>query len=255
MSQLTFNLETFKGPLDLLLVLIRKNKVNIYDIPISEILDQYLEVMAQMKELDLEVSSEFLVLAATLLQIKSKMLLPKEEDEADEDDPREELVKRLLEYKTFKEKSEFLKEKENEGYKMFFKLPKVIEALPIVYDYTDLDKDVLFKAYKTTFLNLERKMPPPKKSFSGIVGHEKVSVRERVRKIWKKIINKSRVLFKDIFSDSTSKPEAVASFLAVLELIKLKKIRVEGEMDNCTVILSDKDADFNLEGVIEGIED
>ena len=208
-----------------------------------------------MKELDLEVSSEFLVLAATLLQIKSKMLLPKEEDEADEDDPREELVKRLLEYKTFKEKSEFLKEKENEGYKMFFKLPEVIEALPIVYDYTDLDKDVLFKAYKTTFLNLERKMPPPKKSFSGIVGHEKVSVRERVRKIWKKIINKSRVLFKDIFSDSTSKPEAVASFLAVLELIKLKKIRVEGEMDNCTVILSDKDADFNLEGVIEGIED
>ena len=81
MSQLTFNLETFKGPLDLLLVLIKKNKVNIYDIPISEILDQYLQVMAEMKELDLEISSEFLVLAATLLQIKSKMLLPKEDED------------------------------------------------------------------------------------------------------------------------------------------------------------------------------
>lgn len=255
MNQLTFNLETFKGPLDLLLVLIKKNKVNIYDIPISEILDQYLQVMAEMKELDLEVSSEFLVLAATLLQIKSRMLLPKDEDEAEEEDPREELVKRLLEYKAFKEKAEFLKTKENEGYKMFFKLPEAIEAPPVIYDYTDLDGETLLKAYKTTFSNLERKMPPPKKSFSGIVGHEKVSVREKVRKIWKKIINKSKVLFKDIFTDSTSKPEAVASFLAVLELIKLKKIRVEGDRDNCTVILSDKDADFNLEGVLEGIED
>lgn len=255
MSQLTFNLETFKGPLDLLLVLIKKNKVNIYDIPISEILDQYLQVMAEMKELDLEISSEFLVLAATLLQIKSKMLLPKEDEDEEQEDPREELVKRLLEYKMFKEKTEFLRQRENEGYKMFFKLPEVIESPPVVYDYTNLDGETIFKAYKTTYTNLERKMPPPKKSFSGIVGHEKVSVREKVKKIWKKIINKSKVLFKDIFTDSTSKPEAVASFLAVLELIKLKKIRVEGEKDNCMVILSDKEAEFNLEGVLEGIED
>jgi len=255
MSQLTFNLETFKGPLDLLLVLIKKNKVNIYDIPISEILDQYLQVMAEMKELDLEISSEFLVLAATLLQIKSRMLLPKEDEDEEQEDPREELVKRLLEYKAFKEKSEFLRERENEGYKMFFKLPEIIEAPPVVYDYTNLDGEAIFKAYKTTFTNLEKKLPPPKKSFSGIVGHEKVSVRERVRKIWNKIINKSKVLFKDIFSDSASRPEAVASFLAVLELIKLKKIRVEGDKDNCTVYLSDKDAAFNLNGVLEKIED
>ena len=255
MSQLTFNLETFKGPLDLLLVLIKKNKVNIYDIPISEILDQYLNVMAEMKELDLEISSEFLVLAATLLQIKSRMLLPRENEDEEEEDPREELVKRLLEYKTFKEKSEFLRERENEGYKMFFKLPEVLECPPVVYDYTNLDGEVIYKAYKTTFTSLERKLPPPKKSFSGIVGHEKVSVKERVRKIWNKIINKYKVLFKDIFSNSTSKPEAVASFLAVLELIKLKKIRVEGDMDNCMVYLSDKDATFNLDGVLEKIED
>lgn len=255
MSQLTFNLETFKGPLDLLLVLIKKNKVNIYDIPISEILDQYLQVMAEMKELDLDVSSEFLVLAATLLQIKSKMLLPKEDEDEEAEDPREELVKRLLEYKAFKEKSEFLKERENEGYKMFFKLPEVIEAPPVVYDYSDYDGEMLLKAYMATYTTLERRLPPPRKSFSGIVGHEKVSVREKVKKIWKRIINKSKVLFKEIFSDSTTRPEAVASFLAVLELVKLKKIRVEGDRDNCTVVLCDKDADFNLEGVLEGIED
>ena len=255
MNQLTFNLETFKGPLDILLVLIKKNKVNIYDIPISEILDQYLQVMAEMKELDLEVSSEFLVLAATLLQIKSRMLLPKDDEDEEEEDPREELVKRLLEYKQFKEKADFLRERENEGYKMFFKLPEVIEASPVVYDYTNLDGEALLKAYKTTFSNMERKLPPPKKSFSGIVGHEKVSVRERVRKIWKRIINKSKVMFKEIFSDSKTRPEAVATFMAVLELIKLKKIRVEGDIDNCTVILSDKEADFNLDGVLEGIED
>ena len=98
MEQLKFKLDSFEGPLDLLLMLIRKNKVNIYDIPISEILDQYLDVMNSMKEMDLEISSEFLVLAATLLQIKSKMLLPKPEDEEDDGvDPREELVRRLTE--------------------------------------------------------------------------------------------------------------------------------------------------------------
>ncbi len=253
MDKLLFDLEAFKGPLDLLLVLIKKNKVNIYDIPISSILDQYLEVMATMKELDLEVSSEFLVLAATLLQIKSKMLLPKADDEEEEEDPREELVKRLLLYKEFKEKAGYLKTRENEGYKMFFKLPEVIEAPPVIYDYSNLDGDVLLKAYKTTFLNIERKMPPPKKSFSGIVGHEKVSVREKVKRIWNKIVKKSKVLFKDIFSDVSSKPEAVASFLAVLELIKLKKIRVDGEADNITVTVSDKNTD--LGSLLDDIED
>ena len=112
MEQLKFKLDSFEGPLDLLLMLIRKNKVNIYDIPISEILDQYLDVMNSMKEMDLEISSEFLVLAATLLQIKSKMLLPKPEDEEDDGvDPREELVRRLTEYKKVKESIGFFAER------------------------------------------------------------------------------------------------------------------------------------------------
>lgn len=248
MSQLTFNLESFKGPLDLLLVLIKKNKVNIYDIPISEILEQYLEVMAQMKELDLEISSEFLVLAATLLQIKSKMLLPQEEEE-DETDPREELVKRLLEYKMFKEKGDFFREKENSGYKKFFKLPDAIEAPPTVYDYSNLDGQALFNAYKVTLIKQERKLLPPKKAFSGIVGRERASVRERVKRIWSRLLNNTKMRFKDIFSGTKTRSEAVASFLAVLELIKLKKIYVDGDDKNCTVSITDNTEKFSLEGI------
>lgn len=254
MSQLTFNLETFKGPLDLLLVLIKKNKVNIYDIPISDILEQYMEVLSKISVPDPEELSEFLVLAATLLQIKSKMLLPSEDDE-EEEDPREELVKRLLEYKKFKEKAEFLKEKENSGYKMFFKLPDAIEEPPTVYTYDEFDGFKLLDAYKTAFSNVERRLPPPKKAFSGIVGHEPVSIKERVKRIWKKFVGKSKILFKEIFSGTTTKPEAVASFLAVLELIRLKKITVEGDIKNYTVVLSDKAKGNSLESILEHIED
>ena len=251
MEQLTFNLDSFKGPLDLLLVLIKKNKINIYDIPISEILEQYLEVMKQMKEMDLEISSEFLVLAATLLQIKSKMLLPIEDNDEEGQDPREELVKRLIEYKMFKDKVDFFREKENEGYKMFCKLPEPMEEAPVVYDYSNLNIDMLFEAYNISCMKQIRKLPPPKKSFVGIVGHEKVSIREKVKNIWKNLFKKTKMKFKDIFKGTKTKPEAVASFLAVLELIKLKKIRIEGEMENCSVFVTDTDEKFNLEGIDE----
>ena len=138
---------------------------------------------------------------------------------------------------------------------MFFKLPEVIPAPSVIYDYTDLDRQALLKAYKTTLVNQEKKMPPPKRLFSGIVGHERVSVREKAKTIWKKIIGKSKILFKDIFAETSSRPEAVASFLAVLELIRLKKIRTEGEQNKCTVILTEKNTELNLDSVLEEIDD
>ncbi len=226
MEQLSFKLDAFEGPLDLLLMLIKKNKVSIYDIPIATILDQYLEVMRTMEEMDLEVSSEFLVLAATLLQIKSKMLLPKEEDE-EEEDPRTELVRRLLEYQQIKESIGFFREHENADAGLFFKLPDPIERPQAEMNYAKMTLENLFDAYKISFAKMERKLPPPKRSFSGIVGHEKVSIRERVRKIWNGLVSKTKMLFKDIFKGVKSKPEAVASFLAVLEMIRLNKILVE----------------------------
>ncbi len=227
MEQLSFKLESFEGPLDLLLTLIKKNKVSIYDIPIAEILDQYLAIMQQMEEMDLELSSEFLVLAATLLQIKSKMLLPAEEDETEED-PRAELVRRLVEYNRIKESMEFFRERENSGYDMFFKLPDVIERPPAQMDYSELTLLRLLEAYRESFSKMERKLPPPKRSFTGIVGHEKVSVREKVGKIWRGLLNRGKILFMDIFKGVKTRAEAVASFLAVLELIKMNKIEVEG---------------------------
>lgn len=253
MAQLNFKLDSFEGPLDLLLLLIRKNKVSIYDIPIAVILEQYLGVMREMKEMDLEISSEFLVLAATLLQIKSKMLLPKPEEESDDDtDPREELVKRLTEYKKVKESVGFFRERENIGASMFFKAPDAIERPPAELNYTLLTPENLILAYKRAYQKLERKQPPPKRSFQGIVGHEKVSIRSRVAGIWKKLMKRSQVMFKELFTGIKTRPEAIASFLAVLELIRIKKIRVEysddSNISNPKVFKAD-DREFDLNAI------
>lgn len=251
MEQLKFKLESFEGPLDLLLILIRKNKVSIYDIPISLILDQYLAVMAEMQEMDLEISSEFLVLAATLLQIKSKMLLPKPEDEEDDGvDPREELVRRLTEYKKVKESIGYFQQREHIGDYMFFKTPDSIERPPAELNYALLTPENLIEAYRRAYQRMERRMPPPKHSFSGIVGHEKVSVRDKVSGIWKKLRTKSKLFFKELFRGTKTRAEAVASFLAVLELIKMKKIGVEynedGDISNPKVFCFD-DSDLDLD--------
>lgn len=255
MEQLNFKLEHFEGPLDLLLTLVKKNKVSIYDIPISVILEQYLAVVQEMQEMDLEVSSEFLVLAATLLQIKSRMLLPKTEEETEEEDPREELVRRLLEYKKVKEAAEYLRPRQSIGAAMFFKVPDAIERPPAEWSYAGMTPENLIAAYKRAYQKLERRQPPPKQSFHGIVGHEKVSVREKVSGIWKKLINKSRMKFKELFHGVKSRPEAVASFLAVLELIKLKKIRIEyGEnedISNPQIFRTEEDGVTDWNGIEE----
>ncbi len=253
MEQLSFKLEAFEGPLDLLLMLIKKNKVSIYDIPIATILDQYLEVMKSMEEMDLEVSSEFLVLAATLLQIKSKMLLPKEDDGEEEEDPRTELVRRLLEYQQIKDSIEFFREHENSDVGTYFKLPDVIERPPAEMNYSKMTLENLMEAYRISCVKLERKLPPPKRSFSGIVGHEKVSIKDKVRNIWGRIMNKGKIMFGEIFKGIKSKPEAVASFLALLEMIKLNKIVVEDtdEKGEYFVTKITDDDNFNFEDLEE----
>ena len=254
MEQLKFKLENFEGPLDLLLTLVRKNKVSIYDIPISLILEQYLDIMRDMQEMNLEISSEFLVLAATLLQIKSKMLLPKPEDELDDGtDPREELMLRLIEYSKVKGASEFFKSRQHIGLFRFYKAPDVIERPPAEWNYAGMTPDNLILAYKRAYQKLERKLPPPKHSFEGIVGHEKVSVRQKVSGIWKRLLSKSKLMFRELFKGVHSKPEAVASFLAVLELIKLKKIRIEyndkNDISNPKIYRSDDKLDMDLNNI------
>lgn len=247
---MNFKVIDFEGPLDLLLTLIRRNKVNIYDIPISLIVEQYFEVMHEMKEYDIDISSEFLVLAATLLQIKSKMLLPKPEPE-ETDDPRKELVQQLIEYKKAKAAAKYLEERKHIGEYVFCKQPDRIERPPAEWNYSRLTPENLVLAYKQAYQKLERRLPPPKRSFSGIVGHEKVSVRSRVKRIWNKLKSRTRMFFKELFVSARTRPEAVADFLAVLEMVRLNRINVEydenGDVSNPIVTVGENsELDMNL---------
>lgn len=224
-------LSVFEGPLELLLHLLKKNKVSIYDIPIVEITNQYFEYMNSLKKFDIEYSSEFVVMAAELLYIKSKMLLPKRED-LEEEDPRADLAKRLIEYQKMKIISEVLKEKEFSDFYSFYKNP---EPLPkIAPDYSDqkFDIDMLWQAFLTVLDKRERKAPPPKKAFGGIVGRESVSVKSRADFIKEKLKRKKRVTFSSLFKNIDSRPSIIATFLALLEMIKLEIIEANIVDDN-----------------------
>ena len=181
------------------------------------------------------------------------MLLPVEREEEEEsEDPRAELVERLIAYKKYKMVAEFLKLHENAGNMRFYKVPDSIERPAAKFNYDSLTPDNLRRAYENASLKLERRLPPPKQSFVGIVGHEKVSVRGKVRSIWTELLGRGKMLFRDLFRKKKSRPEAVASFLAVLELIKMKKIRVEyigDHTDDFTMYKTEDKTEFNLEGI------
>jgi segregation and condensation protein A len=223
MEKLQFKLEVFEGPLDLLLQLISKNKVSIYNIPILQITDQYFEVLERMKELDLDVSSEFLVMAAQLVYIKSRMLLPAEKEENEEGDPREELAQRLLEYQRYKLASEYLKEREFASRYMFFKAPDEIIPKTVPYE-GGYSMDELIAAFNDILERSQRRVPPPRKTFEGIVQREVVSVRDKEVHILKLLAGRGGVMFADIFQGMRTKPELVAAFLALLELIRGNRI-------------------------------
>jgi len=214
-----FNLEIFEGPLDLLLHLIQKNKVNIEDIPIAEITRQYIEYIEAMSQFDLEITSEFLTMAVHLLHIKSKMLLPKHDEE--EQDPRAELAERLMEYRKVKEAAEILKEAQFKSSNIFFKEPESIgKAKPI---NISLPIDTLLKAFSVVLERNLEKAPPPRSHFKGIVEREEVSIEEMVDFVLDKITN-GKISFESIFFGITSRPRLVATFLAVLHLISRSKI-------------------------------
>lgn len=225
MEKMQYKLESFNGPLDLLLHLITKNKVSIYDIPIVEITEQYLEAIEGIEEAALEDTSEFLVMAAQLLYIKSKMLLPKPEEE-EEEDPREDLARRLAEYKLFKEASQSLRKAEFSTRYMFFKQEEKIDFPLPEYDRRH-EVDELIDAFASILARRERQKKPEKRAFSGIVGREKVSVEDMVEKVCKYLAKSPKLKFSSIFRRGESKPEMIATFLAVLEMIKLNKIKTE----------------------------
>ena len=239
MEKVLYKLENFEGPLDLLLHLIAKNKVSIYDIPIVEITDQYLEIIDGLEESGLDNTSEFLVLAAQLLLIKSKMLLPKEQIEEEEEDPREELAKRLLEYQKYKEASQELRKTEFWSRYMFFKESEKIDFPVPQYDKHH-ETDELVNAFNSILQRQIRKEKPKKRAFLGIVGREKVSVEEMTKKVYSLISKKKNVPFRSIFKKNDSKPEMIATFLAILEMIRLNKISADYNYEKKDFIITEK---------------
>lgn len=235
MDNILYRLDKFEGPLDLLLTLIQKNKVSIYDIPIAEITDQYLEAIDGIEESSLDNTGEFIVMAAQLLYIKSKLLLPKNEEE-EEEDPREELARRLLEYQKFKEASKELRKTEFSSKYMVFREEEQIKFPVPEYDRHH-DVSALIDAFNSILARRVRREKPTKRAFSGIVGREKVSVDDMVEKICKRLKKSGTVQFKTLFGEDDSKPEMIATFLAVLEMIKLNRLFAE---------YNEETKDFNL---------
>ena len=230
MEKLQYRLEAFEGPLDLLLSLISNNKIDIYDIPIAELLQQYLEQIAFMQEEDLDIASEFLEMAARLVQIKSVSLLPRYEEE---EDPRLELTGLLLEYQQCKQAAEKLKEKVS-----FDAQPHPPADIPIDYTYRRIHETrELLSALLSAWGRGKSLLPPRPESFSALVTRKIVSVTSQVVYILRRLWKQQKVSYHSLFEEKRERSERVAAFLAVLELVKSKRIRVEGEGDRSQVIL------------------
>ena len=229
-------LQVFEGPLDLLLHLIDKNKVNIYDIPIAMITDQYLEYVNAMDRQDLNVVSEFLVMAATLINIKSKMLLPKQvNEEGEEEDPRDELVRQLLEYKMYKYMSLELRDRELDAGRAMYKKPTVPSEVLAYEAPVDLDKlleDVtlakLNNIFKQVMQRVEDKVDPIRSKF-GKIEKEEVSLPDKMEYVKEYATLHKHFSFKDLLLQQKSKMHVIVSFLAILELMKIGFINIVQE--------------------------
>lgn len=210
-------LEAYEGPLDLLLYLIKRDEVDIWDIPIAQIAGEYLEYINMMKLLDLDMIGEFLVMASTLMKIKSRMLLPQEEAIEEEiEDPRSELVEQLLEYEMYKERAKTLAEKEEAQSKLFTR-PEV-EIPPFQPTFEASLFDLL-----TAFHNvLKEKAPEIVREIEPF----KFTLEEKVEEILKRLEKKEKISFSLLFKECLSKGELIVTFLALLELIKQKRVRI-----------------------------
>ena len=243
-----YKLEIFEGPLELLLSLIAKNKVSIYDIPIALILDQYMEYLHKMEQFDMEIASEFIVMASQLMVIKSRMLLPRNNE--DEDDPRQELVDMLLEYQRAKQTAVVLHEREFSYSGRYEKPPEQLEDMKKEEYKLHHDISLLRDAYLRVYarkIELMEANENTQKLDNLIRTTRHVSVNERILHVMKILVRKGKCDFAGLFERAESRSEIVATFLAVLELIKGRRIVVEQiSQDNtdCQLVLvRDKEKD------------
>lgn len=233
----------FEGPLDLLLHLIRENKIDIYDIPIALITHQYLQYIKMMKELDLDIAGEFLVMAATLIHIKSRMLLPPDEEvpPEEQEDPRRELVQKLIEYQAFKEAALSLRQREDEWTRVFQREP--------LSDSDEEDEgiylsDVNLFDLLETFKKILVTAPPE----VATITKETLTVKDKMSLIMEILEGQETIRFEDFFKDGITRFQLIVTFIAILELIRLGLIRAyqEREFGNIWVIKQKVDIPINL---------
>ena len=229
-------LQVFEGPLDLLLHLIDKNKIDIYDIPIVEITNQYMEYIQAMEKSDLNVMSEFLLMAATLLDIKCRMLLPKEvNEEGEEEDPRQELVEQLLQYKMYKYMSYELRDRQVEGEKILYKEPTIPEEVKNYEEPVDLDEllgDLTLTKLNQIFRDVIKKQGDKidtVRSKFGKIEKEEVTLPEKMDYVENYARTHKKFSFRTLLEDQCSKTQIVVTFLAILEMMKTGKIKIEQE--------------------------
>ncbi|MCH5274893.1 MAG: segregation/condensation protein A [Lachnospiraceae bacterium] len=233
---ISVKLEVFEGPLDLLLHLIDKNKIDIYDIPIVEITEQYLDYIRQMQTEDMNVMSEFLVMAATLLDIKCRMLLPKEvNEEGEEEDPRAELVQRLLEYKMYKFMSFELRDKQVDAGRYLFreqKLPKEVEDYRQPINYEELIGELNLQKLQDIFKSIVRRQEDridPIRSNYGNIEKEEIDMDQKTVYVEDYIKAHKTFSFRRLLEKQHSKVEVIVTFLVILEMMKLGRISIVQE--------------------------
>lgn len=230
---LNIKIENFQGPFDLLLHLIKKNKMNIYDIKIHDITEQYIQYINNMKDMDLEVTSEFIVIAASLIEIKSKVLLPKPKlDESaadDEKDPRKQLVDKLLQYKRFKAAAEFFKERALNIGKMYGKMPEIIEVknkpenMEEILKGTDMEK--LHEIYKK-LIDLYTSKLNKENTVNKNITVDKFKLEDKMEYIVEILESKKKIRFSTVVESCSFKIERIITFVALLELVKLRTISI-----------------------------
>ena len=229
-------LEVFEGPLDLLLHLIDKNKIDIYDIPIVEITNQYMEYIREMQKKDMNIMSEFLLMAATLLDIKCRMLLPAEvNEEGEEEDPRAELVEQLLQYKMYKYMSYELKDRQMDGEMQMFKestIPDEVKEYEVPVDLDELLDGLTLARLNHIFQDMMKrqhdKIDPVRSSF-GKIEKEEVTVEDKLEYLNQYITSHKKFSFRQLLQKQKSKTQIVVTFLAILEMMKMGTIWVEQE--------------------------
>lgn len=243
MSELSFKTEVFEGPLDLLLHLISKNKVSICDIPISEITDQYFEYIELMQQIDMEVGGEFLVMASQLLYIKSKMLLPREEEE--EEDPRAALADRLEEYKRYKAAAETMDKLGKKMEHVVFKGSEQLDFPKVKTENRAIPIEKLFDAFFNVVDKAASKKPLDPRTFKRVIGRTNYSVRAASTSVVRKLKKGEKTQFDSLFDGLRVRGEYVATFLALLELIKENVVIVFEQGDTLYCEKGEKDVEFD----------